>query len=265
MRSLATQCAMMILFALVLILSAERSARADVCQDPRILAELERSKDKGCRRLVVAPFRDGEEVKNIEIVRVLRERRWSIDYPADVYDLFAMLPSGELMPLKRGWRAWRSPSLSALNYAYSTLGIKNGICCTDATLVMDREPLERRGDDLCMVYRMKGPFRGSFEDCDGILDQRGEISWVDGATTWALALSLVCRRFKTDTGKPCHSPYNFIDEPKLRAGPDGSFHYLVTVQSRDAKDPASPVFDEYRVEVMSRTVTLLNHRNGLKE
>jgi hypothetical protein len=259
---------MMILCALVLVLSGERSARADVCQDPRILAELERSRDKGCR-FIVASFRDGEEVKDIEIVYVLRERRWSFDMWADLYDLFAMLPDGDLMPLKRGWHAWRAPSGGALDYAYRTVGIENGFCCTDETLVMDWGPLERRGDDLCVVYRMKEPLRGSFEDCDGLRDQRGKIGWADGATSWALARGLVCRRFNSDTGKPCHSPYNLVYEPKLVAGPDGSLHYLVTVRSL-GDGGANPtvsdyVYDEYQVEVMSRTVTMLNHHDGLKE
>jgi hypothetical protein len=234
------------------------SAGADLCQDQRIVTEIRKFEPPAdtpfvsmvdrCLTKTVA-FRDLNGKHDIEIAWVLRDATRDYDAVVTRYDAFALLPRNELLSLGR-FRAVPIPSGSAVWHILDALDINaafaGGIVRIPFDLFYD-SALERRGDELCVAYTMKGPFHGAFLDCNGYDRPVGEIGYAKGTVSWDEARKISCRKLQLDTGKTCNTPYiGPVRTLLVRDEVDGSLYWETELRSL-----------VYRVDLVGGKATLL--------
>jgi hypothetical protein len=237
------------LVGLFLLALFPQIARADLCQEPRIVEETAKvTRGKPLCVGAMVKFQDESGIHDIEVARVYRDVPRNTDFIRQPYDAFVLLPDSELVNL--GPYADNTPSYGAMSYAHQKLGYgpidgnrSEGRACTKGAYCAVY--LVRSKETLCWKYELKSPFRGAFLDCRNGSEIAGDIGWIGTPPDVDVgrAISLVCDRLTKEL-LVTHCDYSTSIEHKLTG--DNQLYYVVRANNVN-----------YRVDAIGGKITVL--------
>jgi hypothetical protein len=224
--------------------SIDPSATADACGDPRLPAHRE------CKAEPVHYLALGG-LGNAVLVRADVGAVRGGDDLSPLPHYFLSTPDGQLVSL--GEFAQGNDVFTALVFERQ-LGIQmRGTAQLDYSIFRDRIVALRSPQRYCVVSRMKAPFVGEMEACDGDSLPSGRIGYSPEMMSAAVAMEKACSTVLAQRARKCE--YGDVDVLMtiLDRDPNGSLYYKFTLR---VNGPAA-AYVVYRVDAAGGQVSLL--------
>lgn len=245
--------------------ASEPSQTPDLCQDPRIVAEIQARKMGKCIAQEKRLYRSAAGEQEIQLALVPVRTSASGDVVIVYADTFVRFANGELSN-------WGNLAFgdSIVRYLDKALDIQSG------PVVWYRPPSAIYSDYfmheagiLCVVYQLKHPFEGVVRICGG--RQSGTASYAPGALSWRQAKERALALYRVDAGADArYDPDDLLVMVAFKRDDDGTAYYLADVRGRrfQGRHPELGIvvprfwFYSYRVDVMGGATTSLGVREG---
>jgi hypothetical protein len=238
---------------LILIMTATlaRGASAKgLCDDPRIPPP---GAGGGCEAYSLR-YADGDAEADVQLAKVYRGSVHYIDLTLAQYEHYLRRPDGAIINLGQfrqessGWAdGFLLNGLDIGGYEGRRAQIGVGVFFDQR---LERVRDLRRGDRYCMTYRMKPPFLGVFQDCNGRSTPVGTVNYSPGTVTWREATQRACSQALLAPGR-CFD-IGITNLVERDAG--GGVYYVVTIRQPELWGWTYLV---YRIDAAGGAVTLL--------
>jgi len=242
----------------------------DVCLDSRLPNN---PAIQECR-IETLPYRAGDTISNVQIVRLFHGTKSDFDTFKPVYTYYLRTPTNALVPFGSFGR--RSDGISheillGLGINSSMTGGSQGM---DPSMFYDVW-IDRAADAYCLAYRMKLPFTGELRYCGEEAKRTSTVSYGSGVWSWRGAMQTVCESVARESGGRCQG--NDV-EPwfnVVKRNPSGDLSYIVAVRRHLVGRPelaktryflyAQVDYLVYRFNPLNGQMALLEHTDKMPE
>jgi hypothetical protein len=205
------------------------TAFSDLCKDPELLHQ---TPVKDCRSERVL-YRSNGVTDHATIAAVVTGYQRRHDVISRNVAYFVRLPSGQLVRADNLPYPSDYTILPAQRRILQLLGI--GPQSAAWNDLYDRI-VEEASSQFCMIYRMKPPFVGEIQDCDG-RNPQGSVAYAPQAISAREASRTICRLIESETSQPCgNNSVSIISTRFVRDG-DGGAHYRLVARRRIREYP----------------------------
>jgi hypothetical protein len=237
-------------FLLAACAPIDSSTRTDPCGDPRLPA------NRDCKAEPVLYLALDKLDRAVLVSADIGAVRGGDDL-APVPHYFLRTPEGQIVPLgefRQGIDVYTSLAIER------HLGIRMmGIGRLDYSIFRERIVVQRGPQQYCVRSRMKAPFVGELDDCDGTWPPLGWIGYAPQAVSATEAIAKACQMVLAQLARKCQ--YDDVDvlTTIVDRDPDGALFYKFTLRANGPR----AVYLVYRVEALEGHASLLQQSHEL--
>ena len=184
-----------VLAALAIGVCGTATGALDLCKEPLVI-ETARA---GCRSEAIL-FRANGITSSASLVVVTTAYKRDYDVLSPILVYFLRRPDGDVVRLDKLPYSGDYTQTYAQRQIRERLGFSPG--AIDPNSLYDRL-IEELSGRYCMIFRMKSPFSGEIQDCDGGPNTKGSAEYEAGIITASQASRLICEHIQQETSQAC--------------------------------------------------------------
>ncbi len=199
---------------MVIYFSSASFASSDLCNDPEVVRQ---AAGIYCHSEAILYRANGSTVDSA-FARVITGYKQNYDTSEAINVFFLRLPGDRIVKVEK------FPYSNGFSERYIKAQLGFGPGDVAHNLLYDKV-VEEIASKFCVIYRMKYPFTGEVQDCDGGHSAQGSVGYAQGVIAVRDAIRRICAHVEAETSRPCGDDGVHIISVSFARESGESMHY----------------------------------------